>query len=106
MADKKGAAVVPLATAAVIGGAAVAAVVLTKKEHREKAKKLVTNLVKRGKKFMENPEAKAVVGAIAEKGLERVVDKDNAKKIVEVAMPQDEGNGNKGRKEKKDNKSK
>ena len=76
----------PIVTGAVVAGAVVAAVALSKKENREKARKMILDVTKKGQKLMERPEAKAVAGAVVSK-----VAQDMSKKG---------GNGNNEQKEK------
>lgn len=62
----------PLVTGAVVAGAVVAAVALSKKENRDKARKVILDVTKKGKKLMERPEAKAAVGMVAGKVVDEV----------------------------------
>ena len=70
----------PLVAGAVLAGIAVTAAVLSKKENRDKAAQLVKDAVKKGEKFMKNPEVVKTTAVVAAKVLEDV--KTNVEKKV------------------------
>src|SRR5690348_3599962 len=74
MAEEKKSGIGPLVVGAAVG-VTIAAVALSKEENRKKAKNIVTNVVRKGKKLMERPEAQALVKNVTKKSLGNVVDK-------------------------------